>query len=89
MDNHDRDFGPQLVFKIVSESSFIQDPLNSRFELNEGYFDLKVEERSTILNFIRSSNPNFLSEESFRLDDIAQRLKPKVYNKGHILKPFG
>jgi hypothetical protein len=49
--------GPKLVFKILSEAEYIEDPINTRFEIVKEWANKMVEERSTIIDFIRGSSP--------------------------------
>jgi hypothetical protein len=81
--------GPALVFDIISKSDFVADPLNSKFEINKGWYNKAIDDRSTVIHFIKTSGHQFHTEAPHRLNDLAQRLKPNTYRKGDVLKPFG
>ena len=63
--------GPLLVHKIISESEYDEDPNNSRFEIIKNWYSKSIDERSTIISFIKHSGRHFHGESEFRLNDIA------------------
>jgi hypothetical protein len=80
--------GPQLVYKIISESEYVTDPSNNRSEIIENWYSKNIDERSTVIAFIKNSGQQFHDETDFRLADIAQRFKARRYFKGDMLKDF-
>jgi hypothetical protein len=47
--------GPQLVYKIISESEYVTDPSNNRAEIIENWYSKNIDERSTVISFIKNS----------------------------------
>jgi hypothetical protein len=47
--------GPALVYDIISKSEFVTDPLNGRFEIDKGWYEKPIDERSAIISFIKNS----------------------------------
>ena len=46
---------PQLVYKVISESEYITDPFNNRAEIIDGWYGKNIDERSSVISFIKSS----------------------------------
>ena len=65
------------------------DPMNEKCEVNKDWLNKSIDDRSAIVSFIKNSNYQFSKEASHILNDLAQRLKPNVYRKGDVLKPWG
>jgi len=63
--------GPCLAFKIISESEYIEDPNSSRLEIIKNWYSKSIDERSTIISFIKNSSHLFHNESDFRLNDVA------------------
>lgn len=70
----------------MSKCSYVQDATNPMYEVIEGWNSHGMQDKTQVLQFLKDSGPQFACLEGFRLNDVAQRLRAKEYQQGHILK---
>lgn len=80
---------PELAYKVYVDCKYVPDPTKDNFEIVENWSGRPVDERSLVLQFLRHSGPQFLHEDEYRLNDLAQRLKARSLTRNQVVKNYG